>query len=130
MRNHKKNNYHHKLDDKLKPEKYGIPVSFDYLLKALYEKHPAKGYGEDAPVTHIAPKLESIALGRDYMGFGLRGYWIVGDTKTHRSATDKDPWRVDEHENIHAGMALWDKNHPEWLVRMIENLRLGDENYN
>ena len=126
--------YEKQLDNKpdpgRNPEKYGIPASFEYLNEILYKKHPVRGYGKDTPVVHMAPFMESVPLGRDYMGFGLRGFWIVGDTRNYRSATDKDPWRVDEHENIHRGMAMWDRNHPEWLVRIIENLRLGDENYN
>jgi len=127
------------LDSKPEIKKYGIPVMYSTLEDMIhnrskittddYLKKKPDDYERKTPLTFM-DWMDSIPLGRDYMGFGLRGFWIVGDTKSYHSATDKDPYRVSVHEQIHKGMAMWDKNHPEWLVRMIENLRLGDENYN
>ncbi|MCX6707730.1 MAG: hypothetical protein NT001_06350 [Candidatus Woesearchaeota archaeon] len=111
-------------------ERYGNSRPSYKKILPHYASLPDTTYGRYFPVTFIEPLMDSIPLSRDFMPYGVRGFWIIGDTKSYHSATDSDPHRVSVHENIHRGLSRSDPNHPEWIVRLIEDLRLGKENYN
>ena|SRR3989344_2030792 len=113
-----------------KNERYGRGRPSYKKKLPIYDRLPDIDYGRYFPVTHVEPLMDSIPLSRDFMPYGLRGFWIIGDTNSFRSDTDRDPYRVKEHENIHRGLSRSDPHHPEWLARLIEDLRLGKEDYN
>lgn len=117
---------------------YSSNADKDYeAVKSYHKPHheygksrPDDNYGRKFPVIELEPLMESIPLKRDYMDFGIRGFWVVGEGRSHHSDTDSDKYRVQYHEDVHRRLSRSNPSHPEWEVRMLENWRLGHENYN
>ena len=77
---------------------YSSNAGKDYEAVNRYHKphheygkiRPDDNYGRKMPVVELEPLMESVPLKRDYMDFGIRGFWVVGEGRSHHSDTDAD----------------------------------------